>query len=128
MWSQTLFFLLFGPWYERGESRWNLMLKREFLFESISTTKIIKIWIKLFVLMRETHIRIFYFYFEIAKKNIYNLSKIFSLWMISGFGMIFGFFKVKNEFIKLPRRFGYKWVENWVFGLKKLSALFFQPP
>jgi hypothetical protein len=43
--------------------------------------------------MRGTNIRVFFFYFEIAKKNIYDLSKIFSLELISSFGMIFWVFQ-----------------------------------
>ena len=66
------------------ERRRNPTIKKEFLLESISTTKIIEIGVKLFLLMKRALIRVF-FYLEIVKKNTYHLGKIFYFGLILGF-------------------------------------------
>jgi len=74
--------------------------ERKFLLPLILTTKIAEFCVKLFLLMREAHIK--FFYLEIAKKNKSDRDKIFSFKFGDDF---WDFFEAMNEYIMLPMMF-----------------------
>jgi len=63
--------------------------KRKYSLASNLAANIVKISVKLFLLTRRAHIKGFFFYLEIAKKNRSDLDKIFCFKLISGFEMFF---------------------------------------
>lgn len=66
--------------------------ERKYSLASILATNIVKFSVKLFLLTSRAHI-IGFFYLEIAKKNRYDIDKIFCFKLISGFEILFWVFR-----------------------------------
>lgn len=78
--------------------------------------------------MRGTHIRVFFFYFEIAQKNISDLSKIFSLGLISGFQVdVFGFLRPIMSLSSCLDVLGINGFKIKFFDRKNYQLCFFSP-